>query len=226
MLEVIRRITALSAKSEFAIVTLSAFGYFSFLSVYSAFNPSPLPPISQQGLQGLIIFESIVLLLLVLFLHLRGWAWKRVGISPSIKYTLIGLGLAGVIYLADVLVWIAVHDLGMHPSYAGSYAELSSHGLHIRSAIAVSIVNPLYEELFLCGDLVTALKEKYAEVTAVNISVGIRLVCHLYQGAIGVLSIIPFGLLVTWWYARTGKLWPILVAHAVIDLMSLMQFVN
>jgi hypothetical protein len=37
---------------------------------------------------------------------------------------------------------------------------------------------------------------------------------------------IPFGLLVTWWYARTGKLWPILVAHAVIDLMSLLQFVN
>jgi uncharacterized protein len=215
-----------AAKSEFAIVILGAFGYFSFLSVYSAFNPSPLPPISQQGLQGLIVFESIVLLLLVLFLHLRGWTWKCVGIAPSIKYTLIGFGLAGVIYLADVLVWIAVHDLGMHPSYAGSYAELAIHGLHIRSAVAVSIVNPLYEELFLCGYLVTALKEKYAEVTAVNISVGIRLVCHLYQGAIGVLSIIPFGLMVTWWYARTGKLWPILVAHAVIDLTSLLRFVN
>jgi hypothetical protein len=77
MLEVIRRIEALSAKSEFAIVTLGAFGYFSFLSVYSAFNPSQLPPISQQGLHGLIIFESIVLSLLVLLLHLRGWTWKR-----------------------------------------------------------------------------------------------------------------------------------------------------
>jgi uncharacterized protein len=226
MLEVIRRITALSAKSEFAIVILGAFGYFSFLSVFSAFNPSPLPPISQQGLQGLIAFESIVLLLLVLFLRLRGWTWKRVGAAPSIKYTLIGLGLAGVIYLAHVLVWIAVHDLGMHPSYAGSYSELASHGLHIRTAIAVSIVNPLYEELFLCGYLVTALKEKHTETTAVNISVGIRLVCHLYQGAIGVLTIIPFGLIVTLWYARTGKLWPVLVAHAVIDLTGLLQFVG
>jgi membrane protease YdiL (CAAX protease family) len=80
--------------------------------------------------------------------------------------------------------------------------------------------------LCLCGYLVTALREKYAEVAAVNMSVGIRLVCHLYQGAIGVLTIIPFGLMVTWWYARTGKLWPILVAHAVIDVMSLLQFVN
>jgi uncharacterized protein len=105
------------------------------------------------------------------------------GAAPSIKYTLIGLGLAGVIYLADVLVWIAVHDLGVHPNYANS-------------------------------------------VTGVNVSVAIRLVYHLYQGAIGVVTIIPFGLIVTWWYARTGKLWPILVAHAAIDFMGLLQFVD
>jgi len=226
MLEVIRRITALSAKSEFAIVILGAFGYFSFLSVYSAFNPSPLPPISQQGLQGLIVFESIVLLLLALFLHLRGWTWGRVGAAPSIKYTLIGMGLAAVIYITIALVWTTVYEVGMHPNYAGAYSSLATHGIHLPTAIAVSVVNPVYEELFLCGYIVTVLKVKYNSVTAVNVSVGIRLVCHLYQGAIGVLTIIPFGLIVTWWYARTGKLWPILVAHAVVDLTGLLQFVN
>jgi membrane protease YdiL (CAAX protease family) len=226
MLEVIRRITALSAKAEFTIVTLGAFGYFSIISVCLAFNPSALPPISQHSLHGLLVFESVVLLLLVLFLHLRGWTWRRVGAAPSIKYTLIGLGLAGVIYLADVLVWIAVHDLGVHPNYAGPYSSLATHGLKLSTAFAVSSLNPVYEELFLCGYIVTVLKEKYNSVTAVNVSVAIRLVYHLYQGAIGVVTIIPFGLIVTWWYARTGKLWPILVAHAVIDFTGLLQFVG
>jgi CAAX protease family protein len=84
----------------------------------------------------------------------------------------------------------------------------------------------LNEELFLCGYIVTALKERDSSVTAVNVSVAIRLVYHLYQGAIGVLTIIPLGLIFSWWYARTGRLWPVLVAHAVFDLTSLLQFVH
>jgi uncharacterized protein len=226
IVEVIRRIETLSAKSEFAIVVCVAFGYFAVSSLYAAFYPSVLPPISQGHLQFLLIFESIVLVSLCLFLRLRGWTIKRVGALPSTRDTVMGLGLVVVTYMACVLVWIIVHDTGMHPRYPGSYPALVDDGLHLRTVVAASILNPVYEELFLCGYIVTALKERDSSVTAVNVSVAIRLVYHLYQGAIGVLTIIPLGLIFSWWYARTGRLWPVLVAHAVFDLTSLLQFVH
>jgi hypothetical protein len=126
MLEVVRRIEALSAKSEFAIVTQGAFGYFSFISVYLAFNASPLPPISQQSLHGLMVFESIVLFLLALFLHLRGWTWRRVGGAPSIKYTSgkrLGASKNGG---ASLLIWSS-----SHPKHAGTASSLqTSQMLH------------------------------------------------------------------------------------------------
>jgi len=83
-----------------------------------------------------------------------------------------------------------------------------------------------FHSVFFAAFAVTVLKEKYNSVTAVDVSLAIRLVYHLYQGAIGVVTIVPFGLIVTWWYARTGKLWPILVAHAAIDFTGLLQFVG
>jgi len=92
--------------------------------------------------------------------------------------------------------------------------------------IAVSIVNPIFEELFLCGYLVTALKDRAGPRTAINISVGIRLLCHLYQGIVGVIFIVPFGLILTYWYAREGRLWPLIVAHVVFDFFPLLAYAS
>jgi membrane protease YdiL (CAAX protease family) len=61
-------------------------------------------------------------------------------------------------------------------------------------------------------------------VVCVNVSVALRLVCHLYQGTLGVLSVIPVGLIFAYWYVRTGRLWPLIVAHALLDFISLAAF--
>ena len=44
---------------------------------------------------------------------------------------------------------------------------------------------------------------------------------HFYQGALGVLSITPMGPLFAYWFARTGRLWPLVVAHALQDFTAL-----
>ncbi|MFD1296210.1 CPBP family intramembrane glutamic endopeptidase [Lysobacter gummosus] len=41
----------------------------------------------------------------------------------------------------------------------------------------------------------------------------IRIAYHLYQGSAGVVSIVPMGLAYAWLYARTGRLWPLVLAH-------------
>ena len=67
--------------------------------------------------------------------------------------------------------------------------------------VAVSAINPVFEEVF--------------------VSAGIRVFHHFYQGAVGVVGVAPLALLYAYWFARTGRLWPLIVAHALTDFTAL-----
>jgi uncharacterized protein len=82
-----------------------------------------------------------------------------------------------------------------------------------------SMVNGFYEELFLCGYMMTVLHKRFGETIAVNASNAMRLAYHLYQGPIVALTIIPMGLLFSVWYVRTNRLWPLVVAHVLLDIL-------
>jgi CAAX protease family protein len=219
-------IRSLSARSEYAIVLLTAFGYFTFSSLVAVLRPSSVPPISQNHLEALLIYESAVLLLLGAFLHVRGWTMARLGISPTARDTLLGVCLAVAAYGAYVAIWFIASAAGAHPTYTGTYREIAAHSLALPVVLAVSILNPVYEETFLCGYIITVAKGTGSTTAGVNVSVAIRLLYHLYQGGVGVIGIIPFGLIFAWWYARTGRLWPLFVAHGLTDAAGLLQFVR
>ena len=52
-------------------------------------------------------------------------------------------------------------------------------------------------------------------------STGLRVLYHLYQGPLGVLTIVPMGLMFGYIYVRTRKLWPVIVAHVLMDVIGL-----
>ena len=56
---------------------------------------------------------------------------------------------------------------------------------------------------------------------AINVSVVVRLLYHLYQGPIGILMVVPMGLLYGYVYSRTRQLWSLVVAHVLVDLIGL-----
>jgi membrane protease YdiL (CAAX protease family) len=49
----------------------------------------------------------------------------------------------------------------------------------------------------------------------------VRLSFHTYQGPVGLLSIGLLGLVFTTFYMRTQRLWPVLIAHGVLDFTAL-----
>ena len=136
------------------------------------------------------------------------------------------MGLAIAAYTVYVLVWLITIAAGAHPSYVGGAREIVSPGLDLTTVVAVCLLNPVYEETFLCGYIVTRGAESHRVMTAINVSVGLRLLCHLYQGGIGVIMIIPLGLVFSWWYARTRQLWPLFVAHSLFDAIGLLRYVG
>jgi hypothetical protein len=91
------------------------------------------------------------------------------------------------------------------PTFAqlATSTHLVAQGLEWPTVVAGSVINPVFEEVFVCAYVVTALKDRVGVTTAVNVSAGIRVFYHFYQGAVGVVGIAPMALLFAYWFART-----------------------
>ena len=87
--------------------------------------------------------------------------------------------------------------------------------------VLVSVVNGIFEELFVTGYIITSLTARRGMWTAINVSVVVRLLYHLYQGPIGIMTVVPMGLLYGYVYSRTRQLWPLMVAHVILDVIGL-----
>ena len=78
----------------------------------------------------------------------------------------------------------------------------------------------------ITGYVISALREARGVTTAINVSAAIRVFCHFYQGAAGVIAITPMALLFAYWYAHSRRLWPLIVAHAIVDLAGLVPYLT
>jgi membrane protease YdiL (CAAX protease family) len=219
-----RAIRRLSPTAEFAIVTVLAFGYFIAASLWLALHPVAHPYHSGDSLIGLAIYELALMALLLPFLRLRGWNWAKVGMKPSVSDTGFGLLLFVATYAVWLLVWRLTVILAPGVASTMSSVQVIAPGIGIPVAVVVSLINPVFEEIFVAGYLITALRAKRSPLFAVNVSVAIRLLYHLYQGPLGVLVTVPMGLIFASWYVQRGKLWPLIVAHVLLDLVGLLAY--
>lgn len=218
-----RYIMGISPRNEFLFVIVMAFGYFILGSVLSLFVPAGEARIQEIQLQFLLAYEPLALLVIGGFLVIRGWRHHHVGLTASTKDIPAGIGLCLIGYLAIAVLWALV--VSAVPALGESSGSLVASDLTLASVLLVSIVNPIFEEIFVCGYAITALSRHRSMAFAINVSVAIRLAYHLYQGVAGVVTIIPIGIIFAYWYARTGRLWPIIVAHAIFDFLGLVPYV-
>ena len=100
---------------------------------------------------------------------------------------------------------------------------VSDPNVNMQLVFIASTVNGMFEEMFVAGYIITALREARGVWTAINVSTVVRLLYHLYQGPVGVVTIVPMGLLYGFVYARTRQLWPLIFAHVLIDIIGLSQ---
>jgi uncharacterized protein len=223
-------VEALSVGAEFSIVIAVAFGLFIFTSTYSVLLHGGGAPgtagdqITEGSLQFLLFYETAVLAALGVFLAMRGWTVDRLGLRLSPVDVLSGLALAVATFLSIIAVYIVLSAVAPQIVDAAQEVELVAAGLRWRSVILVSLVNGIFEEVFVVGYVMSALRDRTTLGSAVSISVGIRMLYHFYQGMFGVLTIVPFGVLLAYWYGRTGRLWPAIVAHAAYDFYALSAF--
>lgn len=207
---------ALSPRVELIIVILSAFGFFISKSILSLNNHGPGAEISDTKLYILLITEAILFLLVWLFLRLRGWTFKKIGLQFAPVDVIHALALFALCRFAFLLVIWLVHTTGL--SFSGN-APLSAGSLSLPSVIAVSVLNPIFEEVFVCGYVISAMVKRDEAWLGIHISIAVRVMYHLYQGA-AAAGLIPIGLVFGYWFARTGRLWPVVIAHGLLDFFG------
>jgi CAAX protease family protein len=165
---------------------------------------------------GLLLFEIVVLGLIAFIARQRSWSLFDLGIRPTWGLTAAGVGLYLVGILATLVVyWIVAASIG-----SVARASMTARGLSMGTVVLVSIINPIFEETLVVGYVVRATSS-HGSIFAVTISALLRLLYHTYQGPIAAVSILPIGLIFAAVYIRFRELWPLIVAHALMDLIAL-----
>lgn len=224
--ELIRR---MPAGVEFLVVVSWAFGLPVFSSIMalgtggeSGGGTGHSLVFNDAALINIVVFELLQSAFLVWFLHVRGWTLEKVGLTITWRGTGLGwLLLVGTLLLAMGAQTLAQWLMPLEMQAAGRMYPTADAKVSMQLVFFASTVNGIFEELFVVGYIITALRGVRGMWTAINVSTVLRLLYHLYQGPIGVITIVPMGLLYGYVYARTRQLWPLICAHVLIDIVGL-----
>jgi membrane protease YdiL (CAAX protease family) len=226
MKQFVQFVQALSGRAEFLIVVLGSLGLTLLSNLQLVLDPAiadQLPPFNNEILVSNLVYEIFVLLWLSAFMKARGWTLERLGFSISLRDTSIGVLLAITVFCA---VWFIEQALGSAaPAMLESARRFDkvSGELDVWAVLMASVVDAVFEELFVCAYVISALKEKRRAAFALNVSIALRVGCHIYQGVYGVLIGGAWGVVFGYWYLKSGRIWPLLVAHAVLLFLELVM---
>jgi uncharacterized protein len=184
-----------------------------------------LSDFGQQRLLTTIGAEVVLGGLLWVFLARRGWALARVAGAPRLADVPRGVGVTAVsiaALYASTIAWFLVAP-GVLRSASAAFRP---HGHAALWVIAVAcVVNPLFEEFLWLAYGLTAL-ETFGLPVAMLASIALRTMIHSYQGMTAIIAVLPVGVVFTVYYARTRRLWPVIVAHIIVDTIGLLRIVR
>ena len=134
-----------------------------------------------------------------------------------------GIALAAFIGIPGLLFYLAARTLGMNAEVVPS--ALNSSWWRIPVLILAAFANGFAEEVVVVGYLITRLRQLgLTQSSAVWASGVLRGVYHLYQGFGAGLGNVVMGLVFGYAWCRTGRLWPLVLAHGIIDSVAFVGY--
>jgi len=222
---------------EIAVVLAVTFGlsaYTAFLNLVEAvllglagrrvaLNPRRSPfDLIDLGLNLAVAFQLVAWGALALYLLWRTrFGPSRIGLGrvrlrPDV---LGGLGLAALIGLPGLGLYVAARALGL--SAHVEPVELYDTWWRIPVLLITAFANGWAEEIIVVAFLLTRLRQlRVNPVAAMLASSLLRGAYHLYQGFSAGLGNVVMGLVFAYVWRRTGRLWPLIIAHGIIDSVA------
>jgi membrane protease YdiL (CAAX protease family) len=174
---------------------------------------------------GLVQGLMPVLLALVLLSRDPGTAGFGIGLvrRPARRDLLLGAGFAALIGIPGlVLVW-AAHQLGVSANLA--VVDVPDTWYRVPLLLLQAAQNGVLEEVVVVGYLLTRLRQMgWSSGRALGASAVLRGSYHLYQGLGGFVGNLVMGLLFAWWFQRTHRVLPLVVAHFLLDTFAFVGY--
>jgi uncharacterized protein len=174
------------------------------------------------------ILSGVLPAFLVIVLLLRSPGGRGLGIGldrlRAVRETGYGLGFAVLIGLPGLgLVYVA-RKLGINAEIV--VTNFPDVWYRIPTLLLEAFQQGIAEEVVVCAFVLTRLRQLgWTNSRALAASAVLRGSYHLYQGYGGFIGNAVMGVLFGWWFQRTRRVWPLVVAHAVIDAVSFIGYV-
>lgn len=150
---------------------------------------------------------------------------KRLGLDSSRpwKDLAVGTALAAVIGIPGLGVYYGGRALGLTAEIIPSPEQL--HWWTVTVLILSALQNAVLEEVIVVGYLMTRLRQFGWGAPAIIItSALLRGSYHLYQGFGQFVGNAVMGLVFGWWFHRTGRVMPLVIAHTILDLVAFVGY--
>ena len=174
---------------------------------------------------GLVAGLMPVLLVLVLLSRDPGTAGFGIGVvrRPNRRDLLQGMGFAALIGIPGlVLVW-AAHHLGVSANLA--VVDVPDTWYRVPLLLLQAAQNGALEEIVVVGYLLTRLRQMgWSNGRALGASAVLRGSYHLYQGLGGFVGNLVMGLIFAWWFQRTRRVLPLVIAHFLLDTFAFVGY--
>ncbi|WP_189252687.1 CPBP family intramembrane glutamic endopeptidase [Lentzea flava] len=167
-------------------------------------------------------------------------AWGGIGLyllwRTGIKLRVIGLGgtrkladalgalgLAAIIGIPGLAFYFAAWALGLNLAVQPSTLD-NAWWMNVALILAAA-GNAWAEEVLVIGYLITRLQQLgWRQYTSLVAAAVLRGSYHLYQGFGGFVGNLIMGLVFGFYWQRTKRLWPLVIAHTILDVVAFIGY--
>lgn len=217
-------IRKLSEPAEFALVLLGCSWFATASSIVSiashSWTHASSVRMTNASVLVTIILELQALAVMYWIGRTRTWSFEAWGLKPSWRST----GAGVLLFLAAAVLGIGVAVVSSYIS-PGSVHRRTDPDLSLFALVLIVGINPIFEEALETAYFVQAL-QRHGVWVAVVASATFRAFLHAYQGVNAIVLIFPLGLIFGYTYWKWRRLWPLLLAHALLDIWALIPGVH
>jgi uncharacterized protein len=217
---------------ELGLVLLLAFAPSALGLLLLALGPGGTAQVEAEVVPSLVsiaieLFLSWSPILVIGYLLARNReGWSGIGLT---RLRPGDIGMGAVLWVASFVVVLVLAWLFQY--FGQREVDFLPEGLPLwfraLQAVLIAVTAGVTEEIVVRGYAQTRLEQLRAS-TAVILLVPTALwaVLHVYQGLGAALTIFGLGLMYAWYFQRTRRLWPLILAHVLFDMTQLVLILS
>jgi len=219
-------------RRELGLVLLLAFAPSVLGLLFLALGPEGTAEVEAEVVPSLVsivieLFLSWSPILVIGYLLARNReGWSGIGLT---RLRPGDIGMGAVLWVASYVLVIVLAVLFQSFGYreVNFLPEDLPLWFRVLRAVLLAVTAGATEEIVVRGYAQTRLEQLRAP-TAVILLLPTALwgVLHIYQGLGAGLTIFGLGLMYAWYFQRTRRLWPLILAHTLFDMTQLVRILT